>query len=427
MEAGTFVPIFFEKIMDTKILIQSFTEFAKQKNVDRPTMIRILQDVFRAMIKKKYENDENFDIVINADKGDLEIMRFREVVDDNSEDIWDFDKIAISDAKKIEEDFIVGDEVAEEIKIEDFGRRAVILAKQTLIQRVKDLEKEIIINKYDDLIGEIITGEIYQILSREVLLVDVEGNEISLPRSEQIPKDRYRKGDSLRGIILSVEMFRGNPKITLSRTNPKFLEKLFEKEVPEIFDGLITIKKVVREPGERAKICVESYDDRIDPVGACVGMNGSRIHSIVRELQNENIDVINFTDNTDLYIIRALSPAKITSLKIEKENKRVSVYLKPDQVSLAIGKGGQNIKLASRLLDLEIDVFRELDDLQEEDVDLEEFSDEIEGWIIDELKRIGLDTAKVVLNIEKDDLLKRSDLEEETVDNVRATLKKEFE
>mgnify|MGYP001268291573 FL=1 len=413
--------------MDTKILIQSFTEFAKQKNVDRPTMIRILQDVFRAMIKKKYENDENFDIVINADKGDLEIMRFREVVDDNSEDIWDFDKIAISDAKKIEEDFIVGDEVAEEIKIEDFGRRAVILAKQTLIQRVKDLEKEIIISKYDDLIGEIITGEIYQILSREVLLVDIEGNEISLPRSEQIPKDRYRKGDSLRGIILSVEMFRGNPKITLSRTNPKFLEKLFEKEVPEIFDGLITIKKVVREPGERAKICVESYDDRIDPVGACVGMNGSRIHSIVRELQNENIDVINFTDNTDLYITRALSPAKITSLKIEKEDKRVSVYLKPDQVSLAIGKGGQNIKLASKLLDLEIDVFRELDGLQEEDVDLEEFSDEIEGWIIDELKRIGLDTAKAVLNIEKDDLLKRSDLEEETVDNIRATLKKEFE
>ena len=413
--------------MDTKILIQSFTEFAKQKNVDRPTMIRILQDVFRAMIKKKYENDENFDIVINADKGDLEIMRFREVVDDNSEDIWDFDKIAISDAKKIEEDFIIGDEVAEEIKIEDFGRRAVILAKQTLIQRVKDLEKEIIISKYDDLIGEIITGEIYQILSREVLLVDVEGNEISLPRSEQIPKDRYRKGDSLRGIILSVEMFRGNPKITLSRTNPKFLEKLFEKEVPEIFDGLITIKKIVREPGERAKICVESYDDRIDPVGACVGMNGSRIHSIVRELQNENIDVINFTENTDLYITRALSPAKITSLKIEKENKRVSVYLKPDQVSLAIGKGGQNIKLASKLLDLEIDVFRELDGLQEEDVDLEEFSDEIEGWIIDELKRIGLDTAKAVLNIEKDDLLKRSDLEEETVDNVRATLNKEFE
>jgi len=413
--------------MDTKVLIQSFTEFAKQKNVDRPTMIRILQDVFRAMIKKKYEEDENFDIVINADKGDLEIMRFREIVDDNSEDIWDFDKITLSDAKKIEKDFEIGDEVAEEIKIEDFGRRAIILAKQTLIQRVKDLEKEVIINKYEDLVGEIITGEIYQILSREVLLVDNEGNEISLPRSEQIYKDKYRKGDTLRGAITGVEMFRGNPKITLSRTSPIFLEKLFENEVPEISDGLITIKKVVREPGERAKICVESYDDRIDPVGACVGMNGSRIHSIVRELQNENIDVINFTDNQELYISRALSPAKITSMNIDNEEKRVSVYLKPDQVSLAIGKGGQNIKLASRLLELEIDVFRELDETQEEDVDLDEFSDEIEGWIIDELKRIGLDTAKAVLNLDKDDLIKRSDLEEGTVDTLISTLNKEFE
>ena len=413
--------------MDTKILIQSFTEFAKQKNVDRPTMIRILQDVFRAMIKKKYEEDENFDIVINADKGDLEIMRFREIVDDNSEDIWDFDKITLSDAKAIEKDFEIGDEVAEEIKIEDFGRRAIILAKQTLVQRVKDLEKEVIINKYEELVGEIITGEIYQILSREVLLVDNEGNEISLPRSEQIYKDKYRKGDTLRGAVTSVEMFRGNPKITLSRTSPIFLEKLFENEVPEINDGLITIKKAVREPGERAKICVESYDDRIDPVGACVGMNGSRIHSIVRELQNENIDVINFTDNQELYISRALSPAKITSMNIDNEEKRVSVYLKPDQVSLAIGKGGQNIKLASRLLELEIDVFRELDETQEEDVDLEEFSDEIEGWIIDELKRIGLDTAKAVLNIEKADLIKRSDLEEETIDTLISTLNKEFE
>ena len=413
--------------MDTKILIQSFTEFAKQKNVDRPTMIRILQDVFRAMIKKKYEEDENFDIVINADKGDLEIMRFREIVDDNSEDIWDFDKIKLSDAKVIEKDFEIGDEVAEEIKIEDFGRRAIILAKQTLVQRVKDLEKEVIINKYEELVGEIITGEIYQILSREVLLVDNEGNEISLPRSEQIYKDKYRKGDTLRGAVTSVEMFRGNPKITLSRTSPIFLEKLFENEVPEINDGLITIKKAVREPGERAKICVESYDDRIDPVGACVGMNGSRIHSIVRELQNENIDVINFTDNQELYISRALSPAKITSMNIDNEEKRVSVYLKPDQVSLAIGKGGQNIKLASRLLELEIDVFRELDETQEEDVDLEEFSDEIEGWIIDELKRIGLDTAKAVLNIEKADLIKRSDLEEETIDALISTLNKEFE
>ena len=413
--------------MDTRVLIQTFTEFAKQKNVDRPTMIRILQDVFRAMIKKKFEHDDNFDIVINADKGDLEIMRFREIVDDNSEDIWDFDKIKLTDAKKIEEDFEVGDEVAEEIKIEDFGRRAVILAKQTLIQRVKDLEKEVIINKYEDLVGEIITGEIYQTLSREVLLGDNEGNEISLPRSEQIHKDKYRKGDALRGVVTSVEMFRGNPKITLSRTSPLFLEKLFENEVPEISDGLITIKKAVREPGERAKICVESYDDRIDPVGACVGMNGSRIHSIVRELQNENIDVINFTDNQELYISRALSPAKITSMKIDNEEKTVSVYLKPDQVSLAIGKGGQNIKLASRLLEMEIDVFRELDESQEEDVDLDEFSDEIEGWIIDELKRIGLDTAKAVLNLEKSDLVKRSDLEENTVEEVVNTLKKEFE
>ena len=413
--------------MDTRVLIQTFTEFAKQKNVDRPTMIRILQDVFRAMIKKKFEHDDNFDIVINADKGDLEIMRFREIVDDNSEDIWDFDKIKLTDAKKIEEDFEVGDEVAEEIKIEDFGRRAVILAKQTLIQRVKDLEKEVIINKYEDLVGEIITGEIYQTLSREVLLVDNEGNEISLPRSEQIHKDKYRKGDALRGVVTSVEMFRGNPKITLSRTSPLFLEKLFENEVPEISYGLITIKKAVREPGERAKICVESYDDRIDPVGACVGMNGSRIHSIVRELQNENIDVINFTDNQELYISRALSPAKITSMKIDNEEKTVSVYLKPDQVSLAIGKGGQNIKLASRLLEMEIDVFRELDESQEEDVDLDEFSDEIEGWIIDELKRIGLDTAKAVLNLEKSDLVKRSDLEENTVEEVVNTLKKEFE
>ena len=413
--------------MDTRVLIQTFTEFAKQKNVDRPTMIRILQDVFRAMIKKKFEHDDNFDIVINADKGDLEIMRFREIVDDNSEDIWDFDKIKLTDAKKIEEDFEVGDEVAEEIKIEDFGRRAIILAKQTLIQRVKDLEKEVIINKYEDLVGEIITGEIYQILSREVLLVDNEGNEISLPRSEQIHKDKYRKGDPLRGVVTSVEMFRGNPKITLSRTSPNFLTKLFENEVPEISDGLITIKKAVREPGERAKICVESYDDRIDPVGACVGMNGSRIHSIVRELQNENIDVINFTDNQELYISRALSPAKISSMNIDSEEQRVSVYLKPDQVSLAIGKGGQNIKLASRLLEMEIDVFRELDESQEEDVDLDEFSDEIEGWIIDELKRIGLDTAKAVLNIEKSDLIKRSDLEENTVEEVVNTLKKEFE
>ena len=414
--------------MDASILIKSFTEFAKQKNVDRPTMIKILQDVFKAMIKKKFGHDESFDIVINADKGDLAIWRFRDIVDDNSEDIWDNDKISLTEAKKIENDFEIGEEVAEEIKIQDFGRRAVILAKQTLNQKINDLEKEVIIKKYEELVGEIITGEIYQILSREVLLVDSEGNELSLPKSEQISKDRYRKGENIRGIVLSVEMIRGNPRITISRTSPKFLEKLFENEVPEIFDGLITIKKVVREPGERAKVCVESYDDRIDPVGACVGMNGSRIHSIVRELQNENIDVINNTDNLDLYINRALSPAKISSVQIDKENARISVYLKPDQVSLAIGKGGQNIKLASKLLEYEIDVFRELDNQQEEeDVDLDEFADEIDGWVIDELKRIGLDTAKAVLNLEKSDLVKRSDLEEETIDQVRKTLEKEFE
>ena len=414
--------------MDASVLIKSFTEFAKQKNVDRPTMIKILQDVFKAMIKKKFGHDESFDIVINADKGDLAIWRFRDIVDDNSEDIWDNDKISLTEAKKIENDFEIGEEVAEEIKIQDFGRRAVILAKQTLNQKINDLEKEVIIKKYEELVGEIITGEIYQILSREVLLVDSEGNELSLPKSEQISKDRYRKGENIRGIVLSVEMIRGNPRITISRTSPKFLEKLFENEVPEIFDGLITIKKVVREPGERAKVCVESYDDRIDPVGACVGMNGSRIHSIVRELQNENIDVINNTDNLDLYINRALSPAKISSVQVDKENARISVYLKPDQVSLAIGKGGQNIKLASKLLEYEIDVFRELDNQQEEeDVDLDEFADEIDGWVIDELKRIGLDTAKAVLNLEKSDLVKRSDLEEETIDQVRKTLEKEFE
>ena len=411
--------------METKVLIQTFTEFAKQKNVDRPTMIRILQDVFRAMIKKRFEHDENFDIVINADKGDLEIMRFREIVDDNSEDIWDFDKIKLSDAKEIEKDFEVGDEVAEEIKIEDFGRRAVILAKQTLIQRVKDLEKEVIISKYDELVGEIITGEIYQTLSREVLLVDSEGNEISLPRSEQIYKDKYRKGDTLRGVVSSVEMFRGNPRITLSRTSPVFLEKLFENEVPEIADGLITIKKVVREPGERAKICVESYDDRIDPVGACVGMNGSRIHSIVRELQNENIDVINYTSNTSLFISRALSPAKVSSITIDEDNNRAEVFLKPDQVSLAIGRGGTNIRLAGSISGYEIDVYRDVDDT--EDVALTEFVDEIDGWIIDELKNIGCDTAKSVLELSAAELVKRTDLEEETIKEIQAVLKSEFE
>ncbi|HHP7242265.1 MAG TPA: transcription termination factor NusA [Cyclobacteriaceae bacterium] len=412
--------------MDNGILIDSFADFASQKNVDRPTMIRILEDVFRTMIRKKYKQDDNFDIIINADKGDLEIWRFREIVDDNSEDIWDYDKISLSEARKIEPDFEIGEEVAEEIKLEDFGRRAVLTARQTLMQKIRDLEKDIVFQKYKDLVGEIINGEVYQVLSREVLMIDGEGNELSIPKQEQIPKDRYRKGDSVRAIVHRVEMVNGNPKIILSRTSPIFLERLFENEVPEVYDGLITIRKVVREPGERAKVAVESYDDRIDPVGACVGMKGSRIHSIVRELQNENIDVINYTDNFELYISRSLSPAKISSIKVFSEEKRVAVYLKPDQVSLAIGKGGQNIKLASRLVDMEIDVFREME-TSEEDVDLEEFADEIESWIIDELKRIGLDTAKSVLALSKEDLLRRSDLEEETIDEVRQIFKQEFE
>jgi len=414
--------------MDASTLIESFADFAKQKNIDRPTMIRILEDVFRNMIRKKYVQDDNFDIIVNADKGDLEIWRFREIVDDESEDIWDHDKISLTDAQKIEPDFEVGEEVAEEIHLEDFGRRAVTTARQALMQKVKDLEKDILYQKYKDIVGEIISGEVYQVLSREVLLTDAEGNEISIPRSEQIPKDRYRKGETVRSIVHKVDMVNGSPKIILSRTSGVFLERLFEQEVPEVYDGLITIKKVVREPGERAKVAVESYDDRIDPVGACVGMKGSRIHAIVRELQNENIDVINFTENLELYIQRALSPAKIVSIKIDKDSGRVAVFLKPDQVSLAIGKGGLNIKLASRLVGMEIDVFRETDGVaQEEDVDLEEFSDELESWVIDELKRIGLDTAKSVLTLNKEELVRRTDLEEETVDQILTVLKKEFE
>lgn len=408
-------------------LIESFADFAKQKSIDRPTMIRILEDVLRNMIRKKYGTDSNFDIIINADKGDLEIWRFREIVDDDSEDIWDHDKISLSEARKIEPDFEVGEQVAEQIYLEDFGRRAVTMARQTLIQKVKDLEKDMLFQKYKDLVGEIITAEVYQVLNKEVILRDGEGNELSLPRSEQIPKDRYRKGETVRAIVHKVEMVNGNPKIILSRTSPVFLERLFEQEVPEVYDGLITIKKVVREPGERAKVAVESYDDRIDPVGACVGMKGSRIHAIVRELQNENIDVINYTENLELYVQRALSPAKISSLKIDKDNKRIAVYLKPDQVSLAIGKGGLNIRLASRLLGYEIDVFREIEGQIEEDVDLDEFADEIEGWIIDELKRIGLDTAKSVLNLGREELVRRTDLEEETIDEVMNILQKEFE
>lgn len=413
--------------MDTSNLIESFADFARQKNIDRPTMIRILEDVFKTMIRKKYETDDNFDIIINADKGDLEIWRFREIVDDNSEDIWDHDKISLTEARKIEPDFEIGEEVAEEVELEHFGRRAVTTARQTLIQKVKDLEKDILFNKYSELVGEIIAGEVYQILSRETLLTDSDGNELVLLKSEQIPKDRFRKGDSVRAVVHRVEMQNGNPKIILSRTSPVFLERLFEQEVPEVYDELITIKKIVREPGERAKVSVESYDDRIDPVGACVGMKGSRIHSIVRELQNENIDVINFTENMELYIQRALSPAKLSSMKIDAENKRVSVYLKPDQVSLAIGKGGQNIKLASKLVGMEIDVFRELTDADEEDVLIDEFNDVLEDWVIEELKKVGLDTAKRVLELGREELVRMTDLEEETIDEIFKIFSQEFE
>ncbi len=418
--------------MDASNLIESFAEFAKLKNIDRPTMMRILEDVFRTMIRKKFTSDENFDVIINVDKGDLEIWRMREIVsDDFAEDSFDYDEnkhISLTEARKIEEDFEEGEEVADELKLEDFGRRMVMTARQTLIQKVKDLEKDYLFQKYKELAGEIIVGEVYQVLGKELLLIDADGNELVLPKGEQIPKDRFRKGDNVRAIVHRVEMHNGNPKIILSRTSPKFLERLFEMEVPEVYDGLIAIRNIVREPGERAKVAVESFDDRVDPVGACVGMKGSRIHSIVRELENENIDVINYTDNLELYISRALSPAKIGNIKIDAEKERVSVFLKPDQVSLAIGKGGQNIKLASKLVGMEIDVFRELiDNEDEEDVGLTEFVDEIEGWVLEELKRIGLDTAKSVLALSKEDLVRRTELEEETVEDVLSILRQEFE
>jgi N utilization substance protein A len=417
--------------MDTTALIETFSEFSKFKNIDRPTMMKILEDVFRTMIRKKYGSDENFDIIINTDKGDLEIWRFREIVDDEfAEDSFEFDEnkhISLSEARKIEPDFEVGEELSQEVKLEEFGRRLVMTARQTLIQKIKDLEKELLFQRYKELIGEIITAEVYQILNKELLLVDGDGNELILPKSEMIPKDKYKKGDAVRAIVHRVEMHNSNPKIILSRTSPVFLERLFEMEVPEIFDGLIAIKKIVREPGERAKVAVESFDDRIDPVGACVGMKGSRIHGIVRELQGENIDVINYTENIELFISRALSPAKILSIKLNNETRRASVFLKPDQVSLAIGKGGLNIKLAGKLVGYEIDVYRELDPSEEEDVDLDEFADELDGWIIDELKRIGLDTAKAVLAVSKEDLVRRTDLELETVEEILRILRAEFE
>jgi N utilization substance protein A len=416
------------KPMNPLLLISEFKEFSKNKSIERPTMIRILEDTFKALVRKNYGTDENVEMTIDLDHGKMEIYRLLTIVDDNSEDIWDPDKITLTDARKIEPDFEVDEQVAVEVKIEDFGRRMVQTAIQTLKQKVKDLEKESVFNEYKDRVGEIISGEVAQISGREIIVEDTTGIDLILPRANQIPKDRFHKGDTVRAIVEKVELVNGNPRVIISRTSPVFLERLFEQEVPEIYDGIISMRKVVREPGERAKVAVESYDDRVDPVGACVGMKGSRIHNIVRELENENIDVINYTTNLELFISRALSPAKISTMKIDEERKRVAVYLKPDQVSLAIGKNGHNINLASKLVAYEIDVFREPDAIQEEDdIDLQEFDDEIEDWVLEEFKRIGLDTARSVLSMSKEDLVRRTDLEEETIVEVFDILNREFE
>ncbi|MCH2198258.1 MAG: transcription termination factor NusA [Flavobacteriales bacterium] len=411
--------------MNVLNLNESFQDFKELKNIDRETMLAILEDVFRAMIIKRYGSDENFDIIINPDKGDLEIWRNREIVADGEVEDENME-IELAEALKIEDDFEIGEEVSEEIKIEKFGRRNVLAMRQNLVSRILELEKDHIYAKYKERVGDIISGEVYQIWKREMLVIDDEDNELVLPRQNQIPSDYFKKGDTVRAVVAEVDMRNNTPRIILSRTAPEFLERLFEQEVPEVFDGLITIKKIVREPGERAKVAVESYDDRIDPVGACVGMKGARIHSIVRELKNENIDVINFTANEQLLISRALSPAKISSITLDNDNMKADVYLKPDQVSLAIGKGGHNIKLASRLTGFEIDVYRE-SEAELDDVELEEFSDEIEGWIIDAFKEIGCDTARSVLDLEEDDLAKRTDLEIETIRDVRRILRSEFE
>ncbi len=406
-------------------LISTFQEFKEFKNIDRETMMRILEDVFRHMLIKRFGTDENFDIIVNIDKGDLEIWRNRDIVEDGEvED--DNLEISYSDAIKIEPDYEVGEEVSEPMFMENFGRREILTIRQNLATKIQELEKDNVYKKYSEKIGEIISGEVYQVWKREVLILDDEYYELILPKSEQIPSDYYRKGDVIRAVVSKVDLKNNTPVIVLSRTSPVFLERLFEQEVPEVYDGLITIKNIVRVPGERAKIAVESYDDRIDPVGACVGMKGSRIHGIVRELKNENIDVINYTNNTSLYIQRALSPAKITSINIDDDKNKADVFLKPDQVSLAIGKGGFNIKLAGRLTGYEIDVYRDTDtDL--EDVALTEFSDEIDQWIIDELVSIGCDTAKSVLAIPAEELVNRTDLEEETINEVVRILRLEFD
>lgn len=409
-------------------LIDAFQDFKDAENIDRPTMMKVVEDVFKTLLRKKFGSDENFDVIVNAEKGDLEIIRRRMIVEDG--EVEDpLAQVAYSDAVKIEPDFEVGEELYEEIDLLDFGRRAILAAKQTLASRIGDIKKNALAKKYGDRVGDIISAEVYQVWKKEILLLDEEGNELILPKSEQIPQDYFKKGESIRAVIRRVDMKNNNPVIILSRTAPEFLAKLLEIEVPEIFDGLIVIKKIVRDPGERAKVAVESYDDRIDPVGACVGMKGSRIHGIVRELKNENIDVINFTTNIQLLIQRSLTPARITSMELDTENKHANVYLAPDQVSLAIGRRGVNIKLASELTGYELDVYRDNQGEEEEefDIDLEEFTDEIDEWVIDELKRVGCDTARSVLNLSADELERRTDLEKETIDEVRRVLQTEFE
>ena len=405
-------------------LVSTFAEFKELKNIDRPTMMSVLEDVFRNQLIKMYGTADNFDIIINIDKGDFEIWRNREVVeiveDPNTQ-------ISLEEVSKIDDSYEIGEQFTEEVKLESFGRRGILNLRQNLSGRIMDIEKANLYNKYKDRIGDIIVGEVYQAWRKEVLVMDEEGNELLLPKSEQIPSDLFRKGDSIRAVVSKVEMENNKPIITLSRTSPVFLERLFEQEVPEIFDGLITIKKIVRIPGERAKVAVESYDERIDPVGACVGVKGSRIHGIVRELRNENIDIINWTSNLQLLVQRALSPAKISSIKINEQEKRISVYLKPNDVSLAIGKGGSNIKLASMLIGMDIDVFRDIEDEDEEDVLLTAFSDEIDEWIISALKNIGCDTAKSVLALPVSEIVRRADLDEETVNEVQRILRAEFE
>ncbi len=407
-------------------LIESFSEFKAGKNIDRPTMVRVMEDVFRTLIKKKYGSDEHFDIIVNMN-GDLQLWRVRKIVPDG-EVMDEQGQVSFSEAKSIDDSYELDEDCYEELTLEDFGRRAIMAARQTLVSRIMELEKDEVFQRYKDREGEIILGEVQQILKREILILDDStNNELLLPRTEMIRGDYFKKGDMVRAIIKTVEMKNNNPVIIISRTDNMFLAKLMEQEVPEVEDGLITIKKIVRLPGERAKVAVESYDDRIDPVGACVGMKGSRIHGIVRELRNENIDIVNYTNNLTLFIQRALTPAKVSSIDINTENKRASVYLKPDQVSLAIGKGGSNIKLASWLTEYEIDVFRDSAGAEQEDVDLDEFADEIESWIIDQLKGIGCDTARSVLALNREELVRRTDLEEETVDEILQIFTSEFD